>query len=151
MLNESIAADARHFLGQTGMAVRYTVICIILASILLFFLGGYIHAKRRMRKGVPLLAYHRWMVHRSVRYQYQQPVYNPYNGNAVHDPYQEGYAMHGYAPPPPAYHRYGDAPPAYAPNPAGASKAMADQNFHNLSQQQDPSTRNEGESSVPRQ
>ncbi|EME79123.1 uncharacterized protein MYCFIDRAFT_34795, partial [Pseudocercospora fijiensis CIRAD86] len=122
-----------------GIALRYTVICIIFASILLFFLGGYVHAKRRLRKGLPLLGYHRWMMRRSVRegqqYQYQQPVYS--------DPYQDGYSMHGYAPPPPAYHRFDDAPPAYVPPPAGASKAMADQHYYNNPQA--PRTRNEGE------
>jgi len=124
------------------MAVRYAVICVIFAAILLYFLGGYWHARHRLSKGQPPLAYHRWMVNRTVRYQqpqHQAAPYRPYQHGP--DPYQEGYVMHRYAPPPPAYH--GDAPPAYAP-PEGASKAMADQNYHAPL----PETRNEGESST---
>ena len=119
--------------SDTGMAVRYAVICVIFAAILLYFLGGYWHARRRLQKGQPPLAYHRWMVNRSVRYrqpQHHQHQATPFQPYYPRDPYQEGYQLNGYAPPnnpPPAYH--GDAPPAYAP-PEGASKAMADQNYH---------------------
>lgn len=126
--------------SDTGYAVRYALICVILAIILLYFVGGYCHARSRLKKGQPPLAYHRWMVQRSARYeqpQHQQSY--PYRP----DPYAQGYAMHGYAPPPnppPAYH--GDAPPAYYP-PEGASKAMADQNY-----QVPPRPENQGESST---
>lgn len=119
--------------------MRYAIICVIFAAILVYFIGGYYHAKRRLKKGQPPLAYHRWMVRSSVRYQ--QPQYQPRYQYGP-DPYQEGYVMHGYAPPPnppPAYH--GDAPPAYMP-PEGASKAMADQNYHPA-----PRPGNESESS----
>jgi ABC-type multidrug transport system permease subunit len=40
-------------------AVKYAVIAGILAIFLVFFIGGYLHAKRRMKRGLPLLAYHR--------------------------------------------------------------------------------------------
>ncbi|KAM3419859.1 hypothetical protein BST61_g3188 [Cercospora zeina] len=130
--------------SDTGYAVRYALICVILAIILLYFVGGYLHARSRLKKGQPPLAYHRWMVQRSARYErpaHQQSSY-PYGP----DPYAQGYAMHGYAPPPnppPAYH--GDAPPAYYP-PEGASKAMADQNYH-----APPRPENQGESSTASQ
>lgn len=127
------------------MAIRYTIICVIFASILLYFVGGYLHARRRLRKGLPPLAYHRWMVQRSVRYQ--QPVYNPY---AQHDPYSQGYNMPGYQPPPPAYQPpQRDAPPAYTP-PQGASKAMADQNWHQTTRPDDGGEGSQAPGGAPR-
>jgi hypothetical protein len=105
------------------MAIRYTIIIVIFAIILLYFVGGYLHARRRLKKGLPLKRYHRWMVRRS--YRQQQP-----QGNVYYNPNQPGYPMQPYQgqPPPPAYNTYAPPPPAYAP-PEGASKAMADQNY----------------------
>jgi len=60
---------------QTGMAVRYSIVVILFGAILLYFVGGYFHAKRRVRKGLPPLRYHRWMVNR--RYTPAQ-AYTPY-------------------------------------------------------------------------
>ncbi|KAK4498818.1 hypothetical protein PRZ48_009328 [Zasmidium cellare] len=111
--------------SPTGMAIRYTIIILIFASLVLFFLGGYYHAQRRLRKGLPPLPYHAWMVRRrQPRYNYYQQPHPYYQ----HPGPQQAYAMHENEPPlpPPPYMA---PPPAYAP-PAGASKAMADQTFH---------------------
>lgn len=112
------------------MAVRYTVITILFAAILLYFIGGYWHAQRRLRAGLPPLSYHAWMIRRSHRYRhqnpYQQQPFPPYNHGQ--QPEAAGYAMPGYPQPPPAYNAFGAPPPAYQP-PEGGSKAMADQNY----------------------
>ncbi|KAI7360065.1 hypothetical protein KC320_g37 [Hortaea werneckii] len=49
------------------MAVRYTIVGLLFAALLLFFVGGYFHARRRLQKGLPPLSYHRWMVGRAYR------------------------------------------------------------------------------------
>jgi hypothetical protein len=130
---------------QTGTTARYIILCVLFTLLLGYFVGGYAHARRRLKKGLAPLPYHRWMVQRKVQYaRPQQQHYTPY-GPYSHDPYAEGYQMHGTGPPPPAYQR--DGPPAYAP-PEGASKVMADQHYHHPPPA--PLSGEEGESSVPR-
>lgn len=121
--------------SPTGMAVRYTVIIFLFASLLLFFLGGYLHAQRRMRRGLPLMRYHAWMVRRAYRQpQYQHPQAQQ----------QNGYPMQGYAPAPPPYNPYSAPPPAYQPPEGAASKVLADQQnyaqVHRLETQGESST-----------
>jgi len=106
------------------MAVRYAIVGLLFAFVLFFFVGGYYHARRRIRKGQPPLPYHRWMVRRHFRYapdtryaQYQQPG--------------RTYQMNDYPPPPPAYNQYEAPPPVYQP-PEGGSKVMANQTYVNV-------------------
>jgi len=76
-------------------------------AIVVFFvvwvLGGLAHARRRIRQGRPLLAYHKWMwnmTHRSPasHYNHSQPVIRPgQNTYRMQDWSQE-------APPPPGMH-----------------------------------------------
>ena len=107
---------------QAGMATRYAIVAFLFGAILLFFVGGYYHAKRRLRKGQAPLPYHRWMVRRQYYYPTQpRYAYPP-------DPNGPSYGMEGYPPPPPAYNNAEAPPPVYQP-PQGATKAMADQNF----------------------
>lgn len=114
---------------QAGLAVRYGIIAALFFIVLLFFVGGYFHAQRRIKKGKQPLAYHRWML-RAPAYNARpypppgsRPVYAYYS-----EPHNNNYQMEGYPPPPPAYHHAEASPPVYAP-PPGASKAMADQTF----------------------
>lgn len=44
---------------QKGMIVKWAILGSLFAIFMLWFVGGYIHAKRRLRAGKPLLAYHR--------------------------------------------------------------------------------------------
>jgi hypothetical protein len=44
---------------QTGIIVKWAILASFFFFFLAWFLGGYIHAKARLRKGKPLLAYHR--------------------------------------------------------------------------------------------
>ncbi|KAK3115552.1 hypothetical protein LTR53_004999 [Teratosphaeriaceae sp. CCFEE 6253] len=108
-----------------GMAVRYAVVAFLFAFILIFFVGGYYHARRRLRKGLQPLAYHRWMVRRYL----QGPQQHAYMAHQQQQqpPYQ-GYQMDHYAPPPPAYNNADAPPPVYQP-PEGGSKVMADQSY----------------------
>ena len=113
---------------QAGMAVRYAVVAILFAFLLIFFVGGYYHARRRLRKGLQPLAYHRWMVRRHMRPQ-QQHAYMPQQRYPQSQGYQnQGYQMDHYAPPPPAYNHADAPPPVYQP-PEGGSKVMADQSY----------------------
>nr|OQO04088.1 hypothetical protein B0A51_18464 [Rachicladosporium sp. CCFEE 5018] len=118
--------------SPAGMAVRYAIITLIFALLVGYFLGGYLHAKRRVSKGLPPLAYHRWMVNRRTsRYAApsQQWYSQPYYQNGGNQGYNAGsYGMQGFAPPPPAYEGHVAPPPVYQP-PQGGSKVAADQNY----------------------
>jgi hypothetical protein len=46
-------------LWKTAVAIKWSIIGAILVLFLVFFLGAYYHAQRRMKKGLPPLAYHR--------------------------------------------------------------------------------------------
>ena len=44
--------------GQTAIAIKWAVIGAIILFVLLWFVGGYFHAQRRIRMGKRPLAYH---------------------------------------------------------------------------------------------
>ena len=111
------------------MAVRYAIVALLFAFVLFFFVGGWWHARRRVRKGLPPLAYHRWMVQRYFR---------PYNADTRYQQHQQPgqtYTMehYSYPPPPPAYSSAEVPPPVYQP-PEGGSKVMADQSYVHVQQ-----------------
>lgn len=108
---------------QAGIATRYAIIALLFGSVLLFFLYGYHHTQRRLRRGQEPSRLFRWMARRQ---QYYSP--QPY-GAYPQPPNHAAYQMENHAPPPPAYTHAGVPPPVYQP-PHGASKAMADQDFH---------------------
>ncbi|KAF2224948.1 hypothetical protein BDZ85DRAFT_233229 [Elsinoe ampelina] len=111
--------------SDAGLAVRYAVVVIFFLFIIGFLTFSYLHAQRRLRKGLPPLGYHRWLVSRR-----HHPRYNYENQNAYYQGTNYGgqaYGMQNYQPPPPAYNTW-DAPPQYQP-PVGRSKALANQNL----------------------
>ena len=126
------------------MAVRYAIVSLLFGSLALFLLFGYWHAKRRIRRGLPPLRYHRWMVRQHLRraqmgyphyrtgsgYQYPMPQNGQGYRQAQYGAAQSGYGypMESYAPPPPAYNVNDALPPVYQP-PEGASKVAADQGY----------------------
>lgn len=131
-------------LSQTGSAVRYTIVAILFFLLFAYFLGGYWHARHRVRKNLPPLAYHRWMVkRRSAHYPRYWggggvPMYASHPHHPHNNPYYmqqpqhpDYYGMQGstHAPPPPAYHAGDAPPPVYQPPPQGGSKVAADQNY----------------------
>ena len=124
------------------MTIRYALAALLFALALLYFIGGYAHARRRLSRNLPPLRYHRWMVTSSRRYRGQHPVNSAAYMQRYQSPFQHqqqqqgygqgegmgagGYMMNEYAPPPPAYHSSEVPPPVYQP-PEGASKVLADQ------------------------
>ena len=134
--------------SQTGSAVRYTIVAVLFTLLFAYFVGGYLHARRRARKNLPPLRYHAWMLRRSTRghprYYYQnQPMYtnqqnpyynnqqNPYYGQQPQHPDSYGMQNSTFAPPPPAY-QAGDAPPPVYQPPQGGSKVAADQHYQEV-------------------
>lgn len=130
--------------SQTGSAVRYTIVAILFFLLFAYFIGGYWHARHRVRKNLPPLAYHRWMVkRRSAHYPRYWggggvPMYASHPHHPHNNPYYmqqpqhpDYYGMQGstHAPPPPAYHAGDAPPPVYQPPPQGGSKVAADQNY----------------------
>lgn len=145
-----VKSSSANIPSQAGMAVRYTIVAILFLLIFLYFIGGYWHARRRLRKNLAPLPYHRWMVKRHL---YPRPgQYYSYGPQAhgvpmyAHPHYQNNgppqqfpqhpdyYGMQGssHAPPPPAYHA-GDAPPPVYQPPQGGSKVAADQSYAEVS------------------
>jgi len=41
------------------MIIKWAILGSLFAFFMLWFIGGYIHAKRRLKAGKPLLGYHR--------------------------------------------------------------------------------------------
>jgi len=98
-----------------------------------WFVGGYIHAKRRLKANKPLLGYHRFLISYSERRRHGQVPQNHFTFYQTQNPYQpqQPYQQRHdgpYAEPPPLYNN-GDAPPQYfAPQPPpGASKTHPNQ------------------------
>ncbi len=68
-----------------------------------------------------------WLVTRNQRARFDPPPQNNFSFYRQ----QDGYAMHGYAPPPPAYNPDAENVPAYTP-PEGASKINPTQNYADI-------------------
>ncbi|KAK0730366.1 hypothetical protein B0H67DRAFT_548333 [Lasiosphaeris hirsuta] len=100
---------------RTGVILKWSLFLGLTALIGLYILLGYLHAKRRIAKGLAPLGYHRWLISRSQlarvdpRYQYPAANAMPYNPN------NQYYNMHA-MPPPPVYDP--NRPPMY-PGPPG--------------------------------
>ncbi|KAG8409001.1 ERAD-associated protein [Metarhizium acridum] len=47
---------------KTGIIVRWVIFLVIFVLIMGYLIGGYYHAKARIRKGLEPLAYHRCLV-----------------------------------------------------------------------------------------
>ncbi|OAL56043.1 hypothetical protein IQ07DRAFT_639667 [Pyrenochaeta sp. DS3sAY3a] len=117
-----------------GIIIKWVILAAIFVFFMAWFVGGYIHAKRRLKKGQPLLAYHRFLVSYSERKRYGQagipqnhftfyqtaPGYNPHT-NGPYQQRQDG----AWAEPPPLYNN-NDAPPGYFA-PPGATKTHPNQ------------------------
>jgi len=131
--NDGDFNDGYWWYSSTAYAIKWAIIAAILVAFLVFFVAGYLHARRRMRKGQPPLAYHRWLVPRRQRMAFAQqyPQYAQqvgyYRATPTYHPYPQGQAYHmgAYGPPPPAYHEP-DYVPAYTPQ--GPNKVDPDQN-----------------------
>ncbi|KAI9886188.1 MAG: Vacuolar protein sorting-associated protein 8 [Watsoniomyces obsoletus] len=135
--NGILMEDEHHwYYSPAAMAVKWAVLAGILLFFFGFFVGGYLHAQRRMKKGLPPMAYHRvrrhvrvetvneltwyqWLVPRRQRAQFEPHLWQSQNQFSFYQAQDGGYNMHPV--PPPAYNPNMAAPPLYQP-PTGASK-----------------------------
>jgi len=103
---------------REGQIVRWSIFFGIFFLFLAYMVGGYYHAKRRINKGLPPLAYHRWLLSRRQRARYDPNYRNP---SVYYNTYPDGgqYGMHPM--PPPMYDPSQPPPPTYQP-PAGGTK-----------------------------
>ncbi|KAL8776623.1 MAG: hypothetical protein Q9213_008196 [Squamulea squamosa] len=116
--------------SDTAEAIKWAVVAAIIFGIFLFLAGGYIHARRRVRRGQAPLRYHRWLLPRSQRRNVPSRSFTFYQHQ------QSPYEMNPYPAPPPAYRNHeGPPPPQYEP-PQGASKANPDQHTFSPGPQQ---------------
>ncbi|KAK1757393.1 hypothetical protein QBC47DRAFT_399735 [Echria macrotheca] len=107
---------------KTGVIVKWSLFLGFIVFIMLYLILGYMHAQKRIRKGLKPLAYHRFLVSRrqlamvDPNYRPPQAVATPY----YYGPGPDAYGMH--AMPPPVYDP-NSRPPVYpGPPPMGASK-----------------------------
>ncbi|KAL1841258.1 hypothetical protein VTJ49DRAFT_7260 [Mycothermus thermophilus] len=124
---------------KEGMIVKWSLFLGFIVACLLYLLIGYIHAHQRIKKGLPPLSYHRFLISRDVlarvdpRYRPPPPPHpyarpsssgsasNRYYPWAPGPQYVDMYAM-----PPPMYDPNAPRPPKYEPPaPAPASAATA--------------------------
>ncbi|KAL2161427.1 hypothetical protein VTH06DRAFT_7988 [Thermothelomyces fergusii] len=108
---------------RTGIIVKWSLFLGLIALTILYFLVAYIHLKQRIRKGLPPLRYHQFLVSR-VTFFPADPRYGPPpppNSYPYYDP-AERYYYDMYAMPPPVYDPNAPRPPKYEP-PANSTKA----------------------------
>ncbi|KAI1425081.1 hypothetical protein F5Y12DRAFT_748773 [Xylaria sp. FL1777] len=104
-----------------GIIIKYTIFFAFLLLLVGWIVGGRVHAKRRLRKGLKPLRYHAWLLSRYERaqvdpaYAYPQPVYRPVYGNNMGGG-ADYYGMHSM--PPPVYDP--TRPPVYDGPPVGS-------------------------------
>ncbi|KAK3945434.1 hypothetical protein QBC46DRAFT_372226 [Diplogelasinospora grovesii] len=120
---------------RTGVIVKWSIFLGLSAILGLYLLLGYMHARRRLRKGLAPLAYHRWLVSRSelarVDPRYRPPnasamPYNPNSNSGGYQYYGDGIYGMSNMPPPPVYDPNAPRPPMYdglaTTAPPGATK-----------------------------
>ncbi|KAF3905515.1 hypothetical protein AA313_de0201173 [Arthrobotrys entomopaga] len=148
-----------YWYSEKAIIVKWSIGGALLVFIFAYFLGGYLHAKRRLAKGLQPLAYHRWMVRREITppETYAYPIH--FNGN------NGGYGNYGgyaepFQPPPPVYNsQMQPPPPSYYPDnmpyggrgtPMSGSKTNPDQSMPGQQQQQQFGPGGEASGSGPR-
>ncbi|KAI0810398.1 hypothetical protein GGR55DRAFT_646500 [Xylaria sp. FL0064] len=107
-----------------GLIIKYTIFFALLLLLVGWVVGGRVHAKRRLRKGLKPLRYHAWLLSRYERaqvdpnYAYPQPVYGVYRPVYGNNPNggADYYGMHPM--PPPVYDP--TRPPVYDGPPVGS-------------------------------
>ncbi|KAM3069333.1 hypothetical protein ACMFMG_010836 [Clarireedia jacksonii] len=103
---------------KTGRIIRWSVFLGLFTLFMLWVIVGYWHAKRRIRKGLVPLAYHRWLLSRQQRAMYDPTYQDPSVCYTTYPPSGQ-YGMYPMAPP--MYDPNAQMPPTYQP-PAGATK-----------------------------
>ncbi|KAI1170684.1 hypothetical protein F4777DRAFT_568227 [Nemania sp. FL0916] len=110
---------------KTGIIVKYVLFFAFLFILAAWVIGGRMHAKRRMRRGLKPMGYHAWLLSRTERMQadpsygypphaHATPIYRP-----LYPQQQAGADYYGMHPmPPPVYDP--SRPPVYDGPPAGS-------------------------------
>lgn len=109
------------------MAVRYSIVSVLFLIVIVYFLGGYLHARQRLRKGLQPMAYHRWMVRRQMYYAAAHPYarnQQQHGAPPAHGYYAYGGTLPQHAYPPPAYNADQPPPPVYAAGQDGGKTAV---------------------------
>ncbi|KAF2234483.1 hypothetical protein EV356DRAFT_515129 [Viridothelium virens] len=127
--------------STTAIIIKWAILGGLFLAFFSYLLIGYIHARRRIKKNLPPLRYHRWMV---SRYTDRPSMQNP------HPPPQRQYnsatdpnSYYGNFNAPPAYNS--DSPPLYQPPSNTQKPAQAqDQDL----EMQSPSSRQPNTSST---
>ncbi|KAI9806908.1 MAG: hypothetical protein M1833_002566 [Piccolia ochrophora] len=111
------------YYSATAVAVKWGVLAAIVVVIFAFFVFAYLHAQRRMKKGLPPRRYHRWFVSRRQLQRFEPPRPAPHDQFSF---YQAGPGYNMQPMPPPAYNPNFAPPPTYQP-PEGSSKTNPSQ------------------------
>jgi len=98
--------------SETSIIVKYSLLAVFIAVLLLWVVVGSAHARRRIARGQTPMRYHRWLVPREHR-----PVY--WAGHSQYHYYNQSQPRRSRAPelapaPPPEYNA-ADMPPVYQP------------------------------------
>ncbi|TEA22525.1 hypothetical protein C8034_v009863 [Colletotrichum sidae] len=122
--------------SRTGVIVKWSVFLGLTTFFAAFLIIGYIHGKRRLKRGLVPLGYHRWLFSRAQlarvdsRYAWPAASYNSYRPDYYNQHGGGGgggyYGMQGM--PPPTYDPNSARPPMYAP-PEGGSKVAPAQDY----------------------
>ncbi|KAL2022754.1 hypothetical protein VTK56DRAFT_4570 [Thermocarpiscus australiensis] len=118
---------------RTGVIIKWSVLLGIVLLCGLYLILGYMHAQRRIQKGLPPLAYHRFLVSRATLAQVDPRYRHPAATVTPYTPESHYYDMH--AVPPPVYDPDAPRPPKYEP-PAGSTKAESNQQYGGEQSQQ---------------
>jgi len=116
------------FYSDEGRTIRYGILLGIIFVFLAFVIISYQHATIRLRQGLAPLPYHRWLVSRKRREQFEPQSGDQTQPTPPEDNfsfYQYEHALHPV--PPPAYNPNYVQPPAYSGPPAGATKTPPQQ------------------------
>ncbi|KAI9784826.1 MAG: hypothetical protein M1839_001556 [Geoglossum umbratile] len=118
---EYLIGDDGYYYTPRDLAIKWIVITSLMIGFLMFLGLSYWHAHRRMSRGKPPLKYHRWLIPRAQRAQFEPESQNQFSFyQAQNGPYDYNQSMNPQAPPP-AYNPDLAPPPTYQP-PTGASK-----------------------------
>ncbi|TAQ84744.1 hypothetical protein B7494_g6929 [Chlorociboria aeruginascens] len=103
----------------TGQIVKWSVFFGLLAILIAYLVIGHIHAKRRIKKGLAPLAYHKWLLSREDRAKFD-PTFQG-SSTYYYPDGQQPYGMPMHRMPPPVYDPHSMPPPGYQ-HPPGATK-----------------------------
>ncbi|KAK3336454.1 hypothetical protein B0T19DRAFT_39310 [Cercophora scortea] len=136
------SCDVPFWYTRTGVIVKWSLFLGLTVIFGLYLLLGYMHAKKRMQKGLPPLRYHRvclpfdfpatdpdstdrpqWLVTRAELARVDPRYQNPQAEFQSYQPNNQYYGMQT-MPPPPVYDPSSARPPMYeGPPPEGSTKA----------------------------